>query len=61
MSLWLSTPISENSRLSVSEYRITDEFTNVQNPLNMADVRKLWQKRVIKLFPTAQLQSPTTL
>jgi hypothetical protein len=34
---WLSTPISEHSRLSVPESRITDEFTNAQHLLNMTD------------------------
>ena len=39
-SVWPSTPISEHSRLSVPERRMTDEFTNAQHPLNMAGVSK---------------------
>ena len=54
-SVWPSTPISERSRLSVPEHRITDEFTNSQHPLNMAGVRKRRQKSAIKLLPAAQL------
>ena len=58
-SLWLSPLISEHSRLSVSERRITGEFMNAQHPLNMTGASKSWQKIVIKLFPPAQSQSPT--
>jgi hypothetical protein len=39
-SLWLSTLISEHSRMSVPEPKTTDEFTNAQNLMNMAGVSK---------------------
>jgi hypothetical protein len=52
--LWLSTLISELSRLSVSERRITDDFMNAQHPLNLAT-----QQSVIKLLSAVvRLQSP---
>lgn len=43
-SLWLSTPILEQSCLIVPE-RKTDEFTNAQHPLNMTSVSKHRQKK----------------
>ena len=58
-SIWPSTPISEHSRLSVPERRISDEFTNAQHPLIMAGVSKHRQKSIIQLLPAGQLQSPT--
>ena len=44
-SLWLPTLISEHSRLSVPERRITDEFTEAQHQLNVPGVIKHWQKK----------------
>jgi hypothetical protein len=42
--LWLSTSISKHSRLSVSECRTTNEYTNAQYPLNITSVSKRRQK-----------------
>ena len=56
-SLWLSTPISEHSRLTTRVQN--NEFTSAQHPLNMAGVSKGWQKSVLTFLPAAQLQSPT--
>jgi hypothetical protein len=46
--MYHSTPISEHSRLSVLECRTTDEFTNMQHPLNMTGVSKRRQKVIVK-------------
>ena len=43
----------------VKERRITEEFKNAQNPLNMAGVSKHWGKSVIQMLAAAQLESPT--
>jgi hypothetical protein len=61
--------VGKNVNLTISGLAIDDKraccpaqnnyFTSVQHPLNMAGVSKGWKKSLIKLFPSAHLQSPT--